>query len=218
MDWRFKGSVTIPAGSVSLQGELIIPRNAKAIVLFSHGSGSSHFSPRNRMVAELLHQQNLGTLLFDLLSKEEDSVYSNRFDIGLLTQRLLMATSWLKQHPAAKDCRLGYFGASTGAASALRAAAELPEIAAVVSRGGRPDLAMEVMSRVEAAVLLIIGELDYDVLELNQQAFAKLKGMKKMIIVEEATHLFEEAGAMEKVAEVAADWFKKYLWLPQTVA
>jgi dienelactone hydrolase len=211
MDFRFHHDVTIPLRNVKLEGELIIPLKSTAIVVFSHGSGSSRLSPRNRMVAHYLHQKNFGTLLFDLLTPEEDRHYHNRFDIELLTQRLIGATEWLDTQPAAKKCRLGYFGASTGAASALKAAEYLPQIAAVVSRGGRPDLAMNILPKVEVPVLLIVGGLDYDVLLLNKEAYVLLGGEKKLEVISGASHLFEEQGAMEKVCELAAGWFAKHL-------
>jgi len=211
MDFRYHSEVNIPVGNVSLEGELIIPSKAKAVVIFSHGSGSSRFSKRNRMVAEYLQKKNLGTLLFDLLTSKEDLHYHNRFDIDLLTKRLCGATEWLERLPAAKDCRIGFFGASTGAASALKAAAILPGIEAVVSRGGRPDLAMYSLPKVDAPTLLIVGSLDYDVLQLNREALEQLTCQKKLEIVKGATHLFEESGTMEIVSELAANWFEKYL-------
>ena len=211
MDLRFHKEVSIPVGKVTVQGELIIPLKAKAIIIFSHGSGSSRFSKRNQMVAKYLNEKNFGTLLFDLLTEEEDKDYHNRFDIDLLTKRLAGATEWLEELPAAKDCRIGYFGASTGAASALKAAAILPQINAVVSRGGRPDLAMDDLHHVEAPTLLIVGSLDYDVLQLNKEAYIQLECEKKLEVVEGATHLFEEPGKMENVSELAGNWFEKYL-------
>ena len=203
--------VHIPVGRTTLKGELVIPQDAKAIIIFSHGSGSSRFSIRNQKVAQYLHENNFGTLLIDLLTEEEDSHYSNRFDIDLLTKRLAGATEWLEKLPAAKDCRIGFFGASTGAASALKAAARLPEIGAVVSRGGRPDLAANSLEHVKAPVLLIVGSLDTEVLHLNKQAFKKLKCPKELVIVEGASHLFEEEGKMDKVSGLAAVWFEEYL-------
>jgi putative phosphoribosyl transferase len=194
-----------------LNGELLIPSGAKAIIVFSHGSGSSRFSSRNQMVAKWLQKKHFGTLLFDLLTEEEDKEYHNRFDIALLTKRLAGATEWLERLPAAKNCRIAYFGASTGAASALRAASILPQISAVVSRGGRPDLAMDDLHNVESPTLLIVGSLDYDVLQLNKEAYIQLECEKKLEVVEGATHLFEEQGTMEKVCELAATWFEKYL-------
>ncbi|UKJ06716.1 dienelactone hydrolase family protein [Solitalea lacus] len=211
MALRYNNEVKIPVGRVVLTGDLSIPINALSIVIFSHGSGSSRFSPRNKMVAEHLQRKNIGSLLFDLLTEEEDELYQNRFDIELLTKRLISATEWLETLPDAKNCRLGYFGASTGAASALKATARLPQIGAVVSRGGRPDLAMEDLDKVDAPTLLIVGSRDYDVLRLNEEAYKKISGVKKLEIVEGATHLFEERGTMEEVVDLATDWFQKYL-------
>ena len=211
MDYRFNKEVLIPVRNVSLKGELTIPLKATTIIIFSHGSGSGRLSPRNKMVAEKLHEKNFGTLLFDLLTPPEDEHYRNRFDIELLTKRLTGATEWLQKLPAARDCKVGYFGASTGAASALKAAASLPQIDAIVSRGGRPDLAMESLPAITAPTLLIVGSLDYDVLNLNRKAFAAIGGIKKLEIVEGATHLFEESGMMEQVIDLAVAWFQKYL-------
>ena len=211
MDIRFHKQVSIPVSNVILKGELYIPLKAKAIIVFSHGSGSSRFSKRNQMVAKYLQEKISEHLLFDLLTEQEDLHYHNRFDINLLTKRLAGATEWLERLPAARDCRIGYFGASTGAASALKAASILPNISVVVSRGGRPDLAMDDLQNVEAPTLLIVGSLDYDVLQLNKKAFSKLKCKKKLEVVEGATHLFEEQGTMEKVCELAEAWFEKYL-------
>ena len=206
-------SVIIPAESVELSGELVLPSAASGVVLFAHGSGSSRFSPRNTFVANMLQQQGIGTLLFDLLTRAEDQDYAMRFDIDLLTRRLLAATAWLQANPETKALRIGYFGASTGAAAALQAAAEMGnEIAAVVSRGGRPDLAGEVaLSQVIAPTLLIVGSEDYGVIELNEQAFALMKCEKELMLVPGATHLFEEPGALEQAAQLAAKWFLKYL-------
>jgi dienelactone hydrolase len=211
MDLRFHKEVTIPVQDVKLKGDLIIPVKATAIIIFSHGSGSSRLSPRNQMVAQYLQEKNFGTLLFDLLTEAEDSNYQTRFDIELLTKRLIGASEWLQQQPVAKDCRVGYFGASTGAASALKAASYLPQIDAVVSRSGRPDLAMNSLAKVNAATLLIVGGTDFDVLRLNREAYVQLSCEKKLEIIEGATHLFEEPGKMEKVAMLAAEWFEKYL-------
>lgn len=211
MEFRIHKEITIPVNGVELNGELIIPSKADGIIIFSHGSGSSRFSPRNQIVARYLHQKNFGTLLFDLLTEQEDTDYMNRFNIELLTERLIAVTIWLEKQAIAKDCQLGYFGASTGAASALRAAASLPQIAAVVSRGGRPDLAMDLLPKVKSPTLLIIGGLDYDVLKLNNKAYFLLECERRIEIVKGASHLFEEPGAMEKVCEHAANWFEKYL-------
>jgi dienelactone hydrolase len=161
-------------------------------------------------VAEYLNTKNLGTLLFDLLTEEEDKTYSNRFDIELLSKRLAGAAEWLEKFPAASECRIGFFGASTGAASALQAAAGLPRVGAVVSRGGRPDLAMDHLAKVKAPTLLIVGSLDHDVLEMNRDAFKQLTCEKKLEVVQGATHLFEEPGKMEIVSELAGSWFEKY--------
>ena len=205
--------ITIPVGHVSLEGELILPPSAKGVVLFAHGSGSSRFSPRNTYVAEVLQQRGIGTLLFDLLTREEDQNYETRFDIALLTQRLLAATAWLQTYPMTQALHMGYFGASTGAAAALQAAAKMEnKIAAVVSRGGRPDLAGEVaLRRMTAPTLLIVGAADYGVIELNQQADALLNCEKKLTLIPGATHLFEEPGTLQQAAHSAADWFAQHL-------
>ena len=205
--------VLIPAGSVELVGELILPQSAKGLVLFAHGSGSSRFSPRNTYVAEVLQQHGIGTLLFDLLTREEDRDYETRFDIALLTRRLLAATAWLQSNPETRALHLGYFGASTGAAAALQAAAKMGDkIAAVVSRGGRPDLAGEVdLGRVTAPTLLIVGAADYGVIELNQQAYALMNCEKDLILIPGATHLFEEPGTLQQAAHSAASWFMQHL-------
>lgn len=211
METRYHNQVSIPADSIRLKGELCIPLSARAIIIFSHGSGSSHLSPRNRQVAQYLQEQNFGTLLFDLLSPEEDEYYRNRFAINLLKERLIDATRWLKQLPAAKNTAIAYFGASTGAAAALAAAAELPEIFAVVSRGGRPDLAMNDLHGVKASVLLMVGSNDVQVIQLNQMAYKALKCQKRLEIIEGAGHLFEEPGKLTAVAGLAADWFRKHI-------
>lgn len=206
-------SVKIPAGSATLNGELIVPPDATGIVLFAHGSGSSRFSPRNMYVANVLQQNGIATLLFDLLTRAEDQDYDARFDIELLTERLLAATRWLQNNPATKSLKYGYFGASTGAAAALQAAAAMGDvIAAVVSRGGRPDLpGKSALSQVIAPTLLIVGSEDYGVIELNEQAYALLKCEKKLTLIAGATHLFEEPGTLEQAAKHAADWFSCYL-------
>jgi putative phosphoribosyl transferase len=208
--------VSIPAGSAVLHGDLTIPERANGIVIFAHGSGSSRHSSRNRYVAGVLQSEGLGTLLMDLLTPEEEAIDAGtghlRFDIGLLAQRVIAATDWLASQPEAGEQRLGYFGASTGAAAALVAAAERPEqVAAVVSRGGRPDLAAEVLSRVRAPTLLIVGGRDHTVLRLNREALASLRAEAKLEIVPDATHLFEESGALEAVAQLVGPWFEKYL-------
>ena len=206
-------TVHIPAGQVELEGELVLPPSARGVVLFAHGSGSSRFSPRNTYVAEVLQQRGIGTLLFDLLTREEDQDYAARFDITLLTQRLLAATVWLQGNPKTQTLKLGYFGASTGAAAALQAAAKMEnKIAAVVSRGGRPDLAgADALRRVTAPTLLIVGSADYEVIVLNQQADALLNCEKELTLIPGATHLFEEAGTLQHAARNAADWFARHM-------
>jgi putative phosphoribosyl transferase len=204
--------VQIVADSLTLPGTLALLEKAGGLVIFAHGSGSSRFSKRNRYVARVLQKAGIGTLLFDLLTQEEDQVYENRFNIDLITERLVKATEWLATQDEARGLAFGYFGSSTGAAAALRAAAHLgSRIKAVVSRGGRPDLAMEVLDRVEAPALFIVGAFDEVVLGLNQQAYEKLKTTKNLEIIPGATHLFEEPGTLELAAKAAASWFKKYL-------
>lgn len=207
-----KLEIDIPLSSVTLKGDLIIPQNATGIVIFSHGSGSSRFSPRNRMVAELIQQKGMGTFLLDLLTHEEDRVYENRFNIDLLVSRLIEVTEWLIEYKEGKNKPIGYFGASTGAASALRAAAYFGKtIKAVVSRGGRPDLAIQELPMVTAPTLLIVGGLDVPVIEMNKMAFDVLESEKEMKIIPGATHLFEEPGKLMEVADLAIAWYKKYL-------
>lgn len=206
-------TVHIPADAAKLDGDLILPPSVKGVVLFAHGSGSSRFSPRNTYVASILQKAGIGTLLFDLLTSEEDQDYETRFDITLLTRRLLAATAWLREQPQTRELSLGYFGASTGAAAALQAAAQPGnKISAVVSRGGRPDLAGEMaLRKVKAPTLLIVGGEDTVVIGLNQQAYALLDCTKEMSIVPGATHLFEEPGTLEQAARKAAGWFMQYL-------
>lgn len=201
--------VHIPAGGVTVEGMLEIPEHAVGLVLFAHGSGSSRHSPRNNYVAGVLREAGVGTLLMDLLTPEEDRDYSQRFDIGLLTQRLLEAARWAQTQPVARGLPLGFFGASTGAAAAIEAAARLGANAqAVVSRGGRPDLASrEALATVAAPTLMLVGGWDDGVIDLNQQAYDQLRCEKKLLIVPGATHLFEEAGTLEEVARQAALWF-----------
>ena len=209
-----KKEIAIVLSEVTLMGELTIPENAIGIVVFSHGSGSSRLSPRNLYVSELIQNNKMGTLLFDLLTEEEDEHYENRFNIDLLTQRLIEITGWLKSNNSTKDFPLAYFGASTGAASALRAAAHFKkQIKAVVSRGGRPDLALNELRRVTAPTLLIVGQLDVDVIEMNKEAYVALKTTKDIKIISGSTHLFEEPGKLQEVAELAISWYKKYLLL-----
>ncbi len=209
-------SVEIPSGTVTINGNLQAPQGAKSIVVFAHGSGSSRFSPRNNYVARLMNKKIIATLLIDLLTAQEEAVdeYSGqyRFDISLLAERLIDATEWLKKNTETAKMAIGYFGASTGAAAALIAAAKLPKTTkAVVSRGGRPDLAAEYLSKVEAPVLLIVGGDDLEVIELNKKALKALKSEKKLEIVPGATHLFEEPGKLQEAAELAISWFLKYL-------
>lgn len=204
-------SVEIPSDSVLLEGELKIPKNAVGVVLFAHGSGSSRMSPRNQFVANALQNAHIGTLLFDLLTDDEASDRDNVFDIDFLAHRLSDATRWLRTRREIKDFSLGYFGASTGAAAALVAASQDPAIRAVVSRGGRPDLAIRCLADVKAPTMLIVGGHDYGVIELNEKAYRVLQCEKSLKIVPGATHLFEEPGALEQVAELASDWFNRHL-------
>ncbi|MFX0558610.1 dienelactone hydrolase family protein [Maribacter sp. CXY002] len=206
-------TISIPLKNVVLKGVLHVPKNAKGLVLFSHGSGSSRLSPRNNYVANVLQQNNLATLLFDLLTEKEDEIYETRFNIDLLTQRLIAVTQWVQEHMETKGLPIGYFGASTGAASALRAAAHFgKEIKAVVSRGGRPDLALSELHKVNAATLLLVGGLDDVVITLNQKAYNNLQCERKLEIIPGASHLFEEKGKLEEVARQSSAWFTK--WLP----
>ena len=204
--------VHIAAGRATLDGNLTIPDGATALVLFAHGSGSSRHSPRNQFVARTLNNAGLATLLFDLLTPEEEAIdlrtREHRFNIGLLAERLVHATKWAKQQEQTRDLRIGYFGSSTGGGAALVAAAEIPQdVGAVVSRGGRPDLAGEALPKVQAPTLLIVGGNDDIVIELNEQARDRMRCEVKLEIVPGATHLFEEPGALEKVAKLASDWF-----------
>lgn len=211
-DGRHEYPVKIAGDSVTLEGVLGVPPDSQGVVLFAHGSGSSRHSPRNNYVAGVLRQTGLATLLLDLLTEEEDRLYATRFDIDLLTHRLVMATHWVMKQPQTQKLGIGYFGASTGAAAALNAAAELStRIKAVVSRGGRPDLAGPTLGLVQSPTLLIVGGLDADVIELNQQAYAQLHAEKELVIVPGASHLFEEPGTLQHVATLAAQWFQRYL-------
>ena len=211
-------SVLIPVGpdQVQLEGDLRIPEAAHAIVLFAHGSGSSRHSPRNRYVAQALNEGGLGTLLMDLLTHEEESIDVRtgqlRFDIGMLANRLVQVTDWLGHTPATRDLKVAYFGASTGGGAALVAAAERPRaVRAVVSRGGRPDLAGPALLMVQAPTLLIVGGADTEVLDLNQHALAQLRSVKRLEIIPGASHLFEEPGALQAVARLARSWFQQHL-------
>jgi alpha-beta hydrolase superfamily lysophospholipase len=204
--------VSIPADGVELEGMLAVPPDAPGIVVFAHGSGSSRKSPRNNFVAEVLRERGLGTLLFDLLTEAEDRDRENRFDIPLLTDRLVAATEWLWDRDDTADRDVGYFGSSTGAAAALRGAARYgDDVDAVVSRGGRVDMASEVFDEVTAPTLLIVGGQDTQVLELNREARQGLTCENDLHVVEGAGHLFEGEGELEEVADVAADWFERWL-------
>jgi putative phosphoribosyl transferase len=214
---NFKKLVKIPSGQLEIEGVLEVPAHAIGMVVFAHGSGSSRFSPRNNYVAGELHHARIGTLLLDLLTPGEDMQYSTRFNISLLAERLASAVEWVQGQPGKKPLRVGLFGASTGAAAALQVAA-LPaaHIAAVVSRGGRPDLAgTAAMGQVHAPTLLIVGGNDVDVLELNKTAYHALRCEKRLEVVAGATHLFEEAGALEEVAEIASAWFVQHFSVTQ---
>jgi len=208
--------VHISAGPVIVDGNLAVPQSTSALVLFAHGSGSSRHSPRNQFVARTLNNEGLATLLFDLLTPEEESVdlrtREHRFNIDLLAERLVHATKWAKQQQQTRDLRVGYFGSSTGGGAALVAAAELPDdVGAVVSRGGRPDLAGDALPKVKAPTLLIVGGEDHVVIELNEQARAQMRCEIKIDIVPGATHLFKEQGALEQVAKLASDWFVNHI-------
>lgn len=212
--------VRIYTRDVTLEGSLNFSANVRGVVVFAHGSGSGRFSPRNRYVAQVLQRAGLGTLLMDLLTRGEEEIDAQthhlRFDIELLAQRLIGVVDWLEKNPATERAHIGCFGASTGAAAALIAAAERPaQIAAVVSRGGRPDLAGAVLPRVQAPTLLLVGGNDKVVLQWNRDALQLLRAEKQLEIISGATHLFEEEGALERVAELAAQWFVKYLDVPR---
>lgn len=213
----YKVDIKIPCNSIHLNGILQIPKNANGIVLFVHGSGSSRFSIRNQHVASVLNKANIATLLFDLLTPDEEEVdeftREHRFNIELLASRLIAVTDWILQQSKTNYLSIGYFGASTGAGAALLAAAQRQnDIKAVVSRGGRPDLAKEALSRVKAPTLLIVGSHDEVVIEMNQNAMKEMHCTKKLEIVSGATHLFEEAGTLDEVARLAKDWFLQYLY------
>jgi putative phosphoribosyl transferase len=211
-----ENSIVIPLNKIKLSGNLFIPVNAQGIIIFAHGSGSGRHSPRNRYVASFLNQAGFATLLMDLLTAEEEVIDQEtaylRFNIPLLADRLLKTSKWLTHHPAVKNLKQGYFGASTGAGASIMAATQLPgKIAAIVSRGGRPDLAGAALASLAVPTLLIVGENDPVVIDLNQQAQAVLKGINHLEIVPGASHLFEEPGTLEAVATLASHWFKRYL-------
>jgi dienelactone hydrolase len=204
--------VTITIDGIELEGELLVPEGATGLVLFAHGSGSSRHSPRNNFVAERIRNRGVGTLLFDLLTEHEDRTYETRFDVPLLTDRLVGATRWVQGRETAADLNVGYFGSSTGSAAALRAAAR-PEtdVAAVVSRGGRVDMAEDSLEQVSAATLFLVGGDDHPVLEWNEAAYDRLSCEKSLDVIDGASHLFEEPGALEAVADAAAEWFDEML-------
>ena len=208
--------IKIPVSNVTVEGNLIVPVGAKGLVVFAHGSGSSRFSPRNEYVAREFNRASMGTLLFDLLTLKEERqdmlTGEYRFNIDLLADRLVGVTEWLKKDASSKGLALGYYGASTGAAAALMAAARLPnDVSAVVSRGGRPDLAGQYLPDVKAPTLLLVGGWDEEVIELNKQAQSKMTNENKLVIIPGATHLFEEAGKLEEVAKLSTEWFTRYL-------
>jgi dienelactone hydrolase len=209
MDYK---EVNIPIADITLKGRLRMAQDQKGLVIFSHGSGSSRMSSRNNYVANLLLIEGFSSLLFDLLTQTEDTVYENRFNIDLLAERLVVVTQWICKQNEMKNVPIGFFGASTGAASALKAAPFLDtKIKAIVSRGGRPDLAASVLDKIKIPTLLIVGGDDGVVIELNKKAYAKLSGIKKIEIVEGATHLFSEPGKLEIVAKLTCNWFINYL-------
>ncbi len=209
-------TVTVPAGALTLEGTIGVPPGARGVVLFAHGTGSSRFSRRNRFVARVIRDAGLGTLLLDLLSREEEDVddvtRQLRFDIEMLADRLVASIDWLARQPTTRSLPIGLFGASTGGGAALVAAAKRPErVTAVVSRGGRPDLAGDALSRVQAPTLLIVGERDEVVIRLNETAKAEMRAPVRLVVIPGATHLFEEPGALEQVATTARNWFVVYL-------
>lgn len=213
-------TVQVPLDGTRVEGDLQLPEGARGVVLFAHGSGSGRHSPRNRQVAARLRDASLATLLVDLLTEDEETVDRTtrelRFDVGLLAERLVRITDWLADRHETRDLAIGYFGASTGAAAALVAAAGRPaHVRAIVSRGGRPDLAGEALARVEAPTLLIVGGADESVIGLNEQASERLRATHRLVIVPGATHLFEEPGALEQVADLAGNWFVRHLPGPQ---
>ncbi len=204
--------IEIKIEPIQLKGNLRLADNSKGIILFSHGSGSSRLSSRNNYVADLLLKQGFSSLLFDLLTRQEDLIYENRFNIELLTNRLLKTTKWIRKYRETDYLPIGYFGASTGAASALSAAAQLGNtIKAVVSRGGRPDLAMPILNKIKTPTLLLVGSLDHPVIELNKKAQAEISGTCELKIIDGASHLFEESGKLNIVAQQTIDWFNTYL-------
>ena len=211
-DYQLQEDVNISIAGIELTGNLSLPQNTRGMVVFAHGSGSSRHSPRNQFVARALQETGLGTLLFDLLTEEEEKDNAKKFEISLLTDRLVGVTQWLQNNPQTANLNIGYFGASTGAAAALEAAAVLGvSINAVVSRGGRPDLAAHALPLIKAPTLLLVGGFDYEIITLNEQAFSLLTCEKELKIVEDATHLFDEPGKLEEVAVHADNWFHEHL-------
>lgn len=210
-DTEIKKILNIKIDLVNLEGELTVPQNAFGLVIFVHGSGSSRFSPRNNYVAKVLQEKNLATFLVDLLTKTEDLDYEYRFNIDLLTERIVKITEYLEEYEDTKGLKIGYFGASTGAAAAIKAAVMGKNIFAIVSRGGRVDLADNELPEIKSPILLIVGEKDDFVIEVNKDALKKIKFTKKISIIPDATHLFEEPGALEEVAREASEWFTTYL-------
>ncbi len=203
--------VRMECGNVSVGGFLAIPEGASSIVLFAHGSGSSRFSSRNNYVASVLHEAGMATLLFDLLMEDEEADRRNVFDIDLLASRLVLATEWIKSREDTSDLHLGYFGASTGSAAALKASVITEHrVCAIVSRGGRPDMALDVIERVKAPTLLIVGGDDFGVIDLNEAAYERLRCEKRLVLIPGATHLFDEPGALEKVSLIAKEWFLQH--------
>ncbi len=210
-EYEFNQLIQIPVDSVRLEGVLSIPKDSELLVVFVHGSGSSRHSPRNNHVAKILNKERIATFLFDLLTEEEDINYQTRFDIEFLKSRLLKVTDYLLKYSKTKDLKIGYFGASTGAAAAISAAEKKKDtICSIVSRGGRPDLALDYLKNIKSPILLIVGGEDFEVIEMNKKAFEKIKCEKKMEIVPGATHLFEEGNSLDVVANLAANWFKSH--------
>lgn len=203
--------VDIPADGVSLEGELLVPEGATGLVLFAHGSGSSRHSRRNNFVADRVRERGVATLLFDSLTEAEDETYETRFDVSLLTDRLLAAREWVRRQEELEGLSIGYFGSSTGSAAALRGATRGSDVGAVVSRGGRVDLASDVLEHVRVPTLFIVGEADRQVLELNREAYERVPGVKRLEVIDRAGHHFEEPGALETVADHAGTWFVDHL-------
>lgn len=211
MNTSFRKEVVIPVGKITVKGELVIPLKSKAIIIFSYGNALGRFNKRHQQMAEYLQQKNFGTLLFGLLTEEEDKYYYNRYNVDLLTKRLVGVTEWLENLSEARGLQIGYFGAGIGAASALQAAAGSNHIGAIVSKDGRPNLVVEFLDKIQAPVLLMAGKLDYEILQANNAAFEKLSCAKKLEVIEDANHLFKPYRMKDEIAEQAASWFDKYL-------